>query len=284
MLDPLDHWKEPIVAMVVQNHLSSKDPLENMEMAVGQIRSGLDDDDVDIVVLPELFATGFERKAILNPDRISSRINESMEDISTCYRVNLIYSMPYRDNGSIYNRAFLMDREGRIKGHYDKTHLFSRSGEDRLFSPGGSLRVFEIEGLPIGIVTCYEIRYPELALSLARSGAGVILNPAQWPDFRISQWTTLLRARAIENQLFVIGANITGNIGNYSMGGHSCIVEPFGEPAGSLGGGPGILKCTLDPNKISSFRKKIRMADDRREIDRIERIEISTVHIRRERS
>lgn len=272
VLSPLEKWKDPFTVMIVQNSLVSEDPIKNLYHAADLVREGLDEGDVDLVVLPELFATGFDRKIIENPSEISQKTIDVMKEISSRYRTHVAFSTPSIDSGRSYNRTFWMDRKGMVRGHYDKTHLFSRTGEDSLFNAGGTLRIFDIEGVPVGVLTCYEIRYPELALSLAGSGAGILINPAQWPDFRIDQWRTLLRARAIENQVFVVGVNIAGSLGGYTMGGSSCFVEPYGDISGSLGNGPGVLRSVLDPARIDHFRKKILMGNDRRNITMVERI------------
>ena len=269
---PLEKWKEPFSVMIVQNSLDCEDPIKNLYSASDLVKEGLDQGDVDLVVLPELFATGFDRKIIEDPREISHRTIDVMMEISSSYGTNIAFSTPHQEDDRSYNRTYWMDRKGSVRGHYDKTHLFSRTGEDSLFNPGGSLRIFDMEGVPIGVITCYEIRYPEIALSLAGSGAGILINPAQWPDFRIDQWRTLLRARAIENQLFVVGVNIAGSLGGYTMGGSSCIVEPYGDISGSLGSGPGVLRSSLDPAKIERFRKNIRMEHDRRNVTRVQRI------------
>lgn len=249
-------WKEPLKGCIVQNELVFGDIDGNIEN-VRKIIASVPDDDMDLLVLPELFATGFCY------NRFDEYIGRSEEVLSFIKRTasdrscNMIHTQIVEDEGRVLNRLFLINRQGGVIGHYDKTHLFTRSGENEHFSYGNELRVLDMEGVGIGPLICYESRFPELSRKLVLSGADILVYPTQWPKFRVDQWTTLLRARAIENQCFVIGAGIYGDHGGSIMGGMSSAYSPFGNLLGRIEKGQGYTIFKMDPLEMYKLRKKI---------------------------
>jgi predicted amidohydrolase len=253
--------------MIVQNRLGAVGSLEGLDRALDLFEKGAGEHRVDLAVFPEVFATGFDLDGSTNGSRHSREILERMRREATLSGSDLLFTMLVKEDDRLYNRAHWIDGNGEVRGTYDKTHLFSRTGEDRDFTPGNMLKVFTIRGIPIGIITCYEIRFPELSMALARAGAKAIVCMAQWPSSRVHQWDSFLVARAVENQLYFIGANITGDNGKGEMAGHSAIVEPYGAKPCSLGRDEGHCLTEMDIGKVDRFRKGIRMSTDRRKVD-----------------
>ena len=157
----------------------------------------------------------------------------------------------------MYNTAYVVDRDGTIVDAYRKVHLFSPTGEHRHFKPGRRAVVAETSLGPIGLIICYDLRFPELCRSLTFKGARIVIVTAQWPAIRVTHWHTLLVARAIENQLFVLGANRCGEDGDLVFGGHSRIVSPYGEILARAGKRPATLFATLQMKQVESYRKQI---------------------------
>ena len=152
-------------------------------------------------------------------------------------------------------------------GKYRKIHLFSSAPvhEDRYFTPGSSLTTLHIGEMTWGFSICYDLRFPELYRSLALQGAEVLVNCTAWPASRAAHWETLTRARAIENQAYMIGTNRVGTDGGVTFCGRSCIVEPFGEVI-SLGSADEeeLVVGEIRKDKVVSFRQDIPVFQSRR--------------------
>jgi predicted amidohydrolase len=166
--------------------------------------------------------------------------------------------------GRIYNTAYLIDR-GELIGSYRKLHLFSTMGEDRFLSAGNASLVAETSIGRLGIAICYDLRFPELFRKLALEGAEIICLPAEWPKPRQQHWLTLLRARAIENQLFVVAANCCGIQGKLDFFGLSQIVSPLGNILAIAEAEDAELVAACDFSEMETCRNQIRTLTDRRD-------------------
>lgn len=185
---------------------------------------------LDILIFPELLDGGYGgSKRRINTHHpgdplISDFVTASMT--LPCYII--AGSISYVDHGGLRTNTSLVFYQGRLVHRYDKIHLFKPSGDDRLFTPGSSVRPFVLNvggmRLRAGVVICYDIRFPELVRSLAQQGVRILFVPARWPVRRNEAWQTLLKARAIENQIFVIGCNARG-----PEGGISYAFDPLGK-------------------------------------------------------
>lgn len=143
-------------------------------------------------------------------------------------KIGCFLSQIEREGKKFYNTAFFVERDGAVKGSYRKIHLFSLGGETKIFSPGKTVRPFSGQMGKIGVVICYDIRFPELVRKLAIGGSQILIVCAQWPTSRMDHWLTLLKARAIENQMFVVAVNRLGRKGKISYNGHSVVFDPWG--------------------------------------------------------
>jgi len=241
--------------MVVQTRVSLGRIEENLHSAIDLASRDRMPDGVDVVVFPEFFATGFDFPNLQRDAGMISGLIPELSELAIGMNANILFSIPWQDGPVIRNRTIWMDRMGSIRGHYDKTHLFSRSPEGGSLKGGDRLVIFGIDGWMYGVLTCYEVRYPHLSTALVSMGADVLVYPAQWPTSRIHQWDHLLRARAIESQVFVLGANLCGEHGEMEMGGRSCIVEPFGTTLARLDDRPGAIGAVLDRKSMDRFRR-----------------------------
>jgi len=204
----------------------------------------------NIIVLPEVFNTGFFED---NYELVEERIEDELELILKLSERNdavIIGGVAEREEDKLYNTAVVIHR-GKILEKYRKILLFPLTEERKYFVPGNELKVVETPVGKIGLMICYEARFPEIARKLMLMGAEIIAVPAQFPSERIDHWVTLLKARAIENQVYVIGANCGGE-----RWGDSLIVDPWGEVVARAGKQSEIIMAEIDLNRVKEVREK----------------------------
>ncbi|MCS7144558.1 MAG: carbon-nitrogen family hydrolase, partial [Archaeoglobaceae archaeon] len=165
---------------------------------------------------------------------------------------------------TLYNSAVIIS-SGELLGIYRKNLLFPLTREREFFKPGNKLEVFETPVGRLGIIICYEIRFPELSRRLMKKGAEMILVPAEFPKQRIEHWKTLIRARAIENQLFVAGVNCVE--GDLDYGGNSMLVDPEGKVLVEAGIYQEVLMADIDLADVQKTREKLPFLRDYESLD-----------------
>lgn len=213
-----------------------------------------------LVVLPELWTCSYDNAGLREHALSSPSALEMMT--SACADKGFFLaggSLPWVEPaGELYNRAFFVGDSGEVVGYYDKAHLFPLLDEPLYFEAGKSPFLFDLMGIPSAIAICYDIRYPEFMRSLALTGAELIVVPAEWPTARIDHWETLLRARAIENQVFVIGCNRSGEGGGQVFGGRSLVFGPDGSTVTRCPDeGEMTVSVSIDPTMVGKIRKKL---------------------------
>ena len=205
-----NHWED------VEKNLSSMD-----------VQLKAVDDEADLIVLPEMFTTGFTMAG--------QRLAETMEGSSVQWMKSwaekkqclLMGSMLIQEQGRCYNRCLAVFPDGTVK-HYDKRHLFTFAGEDEAFSAGSERLVFAYKGFRICPLICYDLRFPVWSRNTA--DIDLLIYMANWPDARMSAWDTLLKARAIENMCYVAAVNRVGQDANdLNYVGHSSAFDAMGE-------------------------------------------------------
>jgi predicted amidohydrolase len=221
----------------------------------------------DVILLPELWNTGFAPRGI-DPalaDEDGARTRSFCAELAKKHSVNLVAgSVLTRKGGALYNTAYVFDRAGACIAEYDKTHLFSPSGEGAAYAAGNEIGSFRLDGVECGVMICYDLRFAELARALALKGARVLFIPAEWPRQRAEQMRALLRARAIENQLFAALANGCGEAPGTRFGGESAIVDPLGNFLARAGHGERIITSTIDFEAQERIRNELPVFLDRR--------------------
>ncbi|MCM0627320.1 carbon-nitrogen family hydrolase [Lysinibacillus sp. OL1_EC] len=217
-------------------------------------------EDLDIVVLPEMWSTGYalkELKEICSVD--GNQSIEFLQLLAKKFNVNLVGgSIAFLEGRDIFNRAIVVNRKGEIVHTYDKIHLVPMLDEPNFLTGGlNQVEVFELEGVKMGVITCYDLRFPEIIRDLALQGIQVLHVVAEWPLVRETHWNTLLRARAIENQMFVVGSNVTGtNLGEI-FAGNSQIIDPWGDIVQKLDQEVGGIRAILNLEKVPQIRKEV---------------------------
>lgn len=218
-------------------------------------------DETDIVILPEMFNTGFTMKAASLCEPPDGETFEWMSMVARKGKFGICGSYIVKEEGRIYNRWVFVSPEKKAWS-YDKRHLFSMGGEDKVFSCGRIRLIFNFRGVRISPFVCYDLRFP--VWSRNTGDYDLMINSANWPEARINVWNTLLKARAIENQCFVAGANVTGTDGEgIKYCGDSVMVDPKGEILASLNRyEEGIITCDISISELAEFRKKFPVLND----------------------
>lgn len=191
--------------------------------------------DTDILVLPELFTSGFVQDQALI-DKVSSYSDATLAAVrgwSQRFSMAVTGSCQVKENGKIYNRAFFVEPSGETT-FYDKRHLFCLSPESKLFQPGNELPpVIRFRGWNISMIVCYDLRFPVWCRN-SNHRYDIMIIPANWPASRGYAWKHLLIARAIENQAVVVGANRSGSDDYGDYNNLSYIFDPLGQPISSV--------------------------------------------------
>ena len=227
--------------------------LSNVERGLAEIAASNERISPGIIVLPELWATGFAYDKLPELTGETASILEKIQTLSAKYQVNIAGSLPEFSWDSYYNTLFITNSKG-IAGSYRKQRLFNPMQEDTFFTPGIEPLPIQTELGPIGALVCYDLRFPELLREQTALGSNILVVAAQWPNARIDQWRILLQARAIENQMFIIAANRCGTTGDTTFGGHSMIVAPDGSILLEAGEDKTCKGTILNLEKVSAAR------------------------------
>lgn len=222
----------------------------------------------DVLVLPETWNTGFFPKEGLHDlcDREGRQTRTVIGALAARYGVNIVAgSISNLRGGKVYNTALVFDRTGSCIASYDKTHLFTPMGEEQYYTSGDRLCRFTLDGVNCGLIICYDIRFPELARSLAVQGLDMLFAVSQWPGQRIGHLDVLTKARAIENQLFLCCCNGCGAADETVFGGHSAVIDPWGQVLAQADDTEQILYAEVDLSQLQSIRESIHVFRDRRE-------------------
>ena len=217
-----------------------------------------------LIVLTEMFSTGFT----LAPDRVAEPMEGPssawLHEQSTRHGVWMCASVPTIDRAKArpVNRLFLFAPDGTMH-HYDKIHPFSYGGEDEHYEAGKQFLTVDIEGLKTSFFICYDLRFGDEFWQLAPTTDCYVV-PACWPEARRLPWQTLLQARAIENQAYVVGCNRVGEGGGLKYVGDSRIVDPLGELLATGSQGETILFADIEPATVADVRDRFRFLPDRR--------------------
>ena len=218
---------------------------------------------VNLVVLPEMWSSGFAYKNLNELALRTAGIVDELLLLSRELKLVIVGSMPEPNDDKVFNTIYVVDN-GLLAGIYRKIHLFSLLGEDRAFSGGDPWLLADTSIGKVGVIICYDLRFPELSRRLALEGAQVICVPAQWPKPRQEHWRTLLRARAIENQLFVVSCNTCGMVGKLDFFGMSMIIDPKGELLAESGESEEEIVAELDLQVMADWRAQIPCFKDRK--------------------
>ncbi|GAA1506090.1 carbon-nitrogen family hydrolase [Streptomyces albidochromogenes] len=223
----------------------------------------------DLVVLPELWPTGaFAYESFVDEaEPLEGPTYEAMAEAAAAAGVWLhAGSIVERDpEGPLYNTSLVLSPAGELVRAYRKIHRFGfDQGEAVMMGAGEELVTVTAAGLTFGLGTCYDLRFPELFRGLVDAGAQAFVVPAGWPAMRREHWTLLARARAVENQAYVLACGTAGTHAGVEQAGHSVVVDPWGEVLAEAGSAEEVLVVDLDPAKVTTTRDRFPALKDRR--------------------
>lgn len=247
--------------VLAQSHIVWEDTDKNIENAVRIVQ---ENEEADLIFFPEMSFTGFS----MNTDHTSDIGMYTIQRMKMeARRYNTAIGFGWvRQNNADKNKSdnvyTILDSTGKPLFEYIKIHPFSYSGEDKLFKGGNRLSTFEYKGVSFAVFICYDLRFPEIFRMVADK-THVIIIPACWPAGRSDHWKVLLRARAIENQVYIMAVNCQGNIGEVYYSGDSCVINPVGEVIEMLTGKEGIISFDFIDD-VDDYRSSFPVLKDRR--------------------
>lgn len=249
---------EKLNIALVQTTLNWEDPPENrahFTKKIDQISM-----DIDLIVLPEMFTTGFT----MTPDHMDSSEGQKtlnwMHQKASEKKAAIMGSIAFHDDGSYANRLFFVEPDGKASW-YDKRHTFTLAGEDKVYMSGKEKVSIAYKGFNICPMICYDLRFPVWARNTI--DYDVLIYVANWPEPRILAWDTLLRARAIENMSYCIGVNRIGeDESGHRYCGHSAIYDSLGAKV-AFSDKEELMYASLSKQHIIQTRKKLRFLEDR---------------------
>ena len=250
----------------VQLDMKLGDAKYNFAHAEEMIRKAVERDHPDTVVLPETWNTGFCPQELAPcADDDGKAVKALCSALAKELNINIVAgSVANRRTDGFYNSAYVFDRSGAVIAEYDKTHLFTPSGEHNFFRMGSRTCRFTLEGIPCGLIICYDIRFPELIRTMTLEGVDLLFVVAQWPAKRAMHLETLSRARAIENQMFLALCNSCGAAGETRYGGGSAVIDPWGETLAQAGREEETISAEMDFSVLTDIRSSINVFRDRR--------------------
>ncbi|MBS2968550.1 carbon-nitrogen family hydrolase [Metabacillus sp. KIGAM252] len=250
----------------IQIDIAFGDPAENKRRVSHAMEEAIKKEAPDFLILPELWNTGYDLtrlETIADEEGKDSKV--FLSELAKKNSVNLIAGSIAKKSGhKVTNTMLIFDREGTLVHEYSKLHLFKLMNEHHYLTAGKESGLFTLDGLNCAGFICYDIRFPEWMREHASNGAEVLFVAAEWPLPRLQHWRSLLIARAIENQAFIVACNRSGSDPHNQFAGHSLVIDPWGNVIAEAGEGEEVLRAELDLSEIAAIRKQIPVFEDRR--------------------
>lgn len=243
---------------LVQLPLVWEDPKSNrayIEEKINSIAAG-----TDLIVLPEMFTTGFTMQPEAVAETMQGETVLWMQALAKAKNCAITGSVVIVENGNYYNRLLFVFPSGAVQ-FYDKRHLFTLAGEDKSYTKGTQKLIIEYRSWKICLLICYDLRFPVFARNV--ENYDLLVYVANWPSLRIQAWDTLLKARAVENLTYTIGINRIGkDEKNYDYSGHSQVVDPLGNFLLAPQETEGVFYAQLDKEALDQTRTKLGFLND----------------------
>ena len=245
--------------VLIQTDIIWENPSENRRILEEKINNITDE--IDLIILPEMFTSGFT----MHPDLVAETMDGAtiswLKEIAKTKNCAITGSLVITENGNFYNRMVFVFPDGKVR-HYDKRHLFTLAGEDKVYTSGKEKIIVKYNDWKICLQVCYDLRFP--VFSRNTENYDLLIYVASWPKARTNAWDILLKARAVENLSYVIGVNRIGtDNNNLEYIGHSQIIDELGnffiEPIEN----EGVFITNLDKNKMLETRNKLNFLEDK---------------------
>jgi len=246
-----------LTVTLIQTRLFWEDKQANLLMLSQKIAALKEH--TEIVVLPEMFSTGFSMQPALLAETMDGYTVDWMRKTAVEKRIILTGSLIINEGGNFYNRLIWMLPNGEY-GYYDKRHLFAFAGEEKYYTAGNKRLIASVKGFKINLQICYDLRFPVWARQQSQEVPeyDLLIYVANWPERRNHAWKTLLQARAIENQCYVVGVNRAGEDGNNIYhSGDSMVVDALGETLYHKAHVEDTFTVVLQKDKLDEVRKKL---------------------------
>lgn len=253
---------QPLEVTIIQADLVWENPLANRKFFEKEIKNI--SNKVDLIVLPEMFTTGFTMNASTIAEKMNGNTINWMQQLAKEKNAAITGSIVITENDRFYNRLLFVFPSGKIE-HYDKRHTFTLAGENKEYTAGKDKLIANYKGWKICPLICYDLRFPVWARNI--ENYDLLLYVANWPKQRIAAWDTLLQARAIENMSYVIGVNRVGkDANNYEYPGNSAIVDCLGKVIKRFDNGKNnTVSLTLDHGYQEKIRERLGFLKDKDE-------------------
>ena len=230
----------------------------------------------DLVVFPEMVDTGYNMETISQNasfwDENSKNCPFSIiKNLGKKNNIHIICNISEKEDDKIYNTTLVVNSDGEMIGKYRKNHLadYPPLNEGSCITPGENLEIVEINNIKFGLLTCYDLRFPEISRALVLKGADALILCSAWPFPRLIHWNTLIRARAIENQIYFIASNRVRTDGTVTFCGSSRIIDPYGVIISSASENyESFISGYIDLKIIKKIREKMPIFSHRTEIDK----------------
>jgi omega-amidase len=220
----------------------------------------------ELVVFPELWSSGYVlERAEEYAARVDAGVFAETALIAKEEAVHILGSLLEATEAGFRNTAVLFSPDGHLLAQYSKVHLYRPMEEDRYLVPGDQAPVFDLPWGRSALAICYDLRFPELFRKYALNGASIVFVVAEWPHPRLSHWQTLLRARAIENQMFVVACNRVGESAEWSFFGRSAVYDPSGKLIVGAADEETVITAEIDLDYREEVRRSMTVFEDRRE-------------------
>ncbi|MCH8904524.1 MAG: amidohydrolase [Bacteroidetes bacterium] len=243
--------------------IQSKLLWEDIEGNLGALGSRINDisEETDLIILPEMFNTGFTMNGEKLAEPMEGKTMDWMAQMASKKNSVITGSLIVTENDNLYNRLIWMAPDGGYK-FYNKKHLFGLADEQTVYTEGAHRLIVELNGWHICPQICYDLRFP--AWNRNQDDYDILLFVANWPEIRMNAWDALLKARAIENQAFVVAINRVGEDGNdYRYIGNSVVVDPMGKQLYLAENEEVTKTVTLDKQELEEIRNKLPFLKDR---------------------
>lgn len=253
-----------LIITLVQTRLTWEDPEANIAHFSNLLSSF--DEPTDLIILPEMFNTGFTMAAADNAETMGGMTMRWMAAMAKEKDSVVCGSLIVEEDGQYYNRFLWMQADGKFE-HYDKKHLFRMGDEHIHFSAGSKKLITEVKGWKVMPLICYDLRFPVWSKNSFYNeeyAYDLLIYVANWPAVRIEAWTSLLKGRAVENLAYAVGLNRIGTDGRgYEYSGGSLVAGPAGTPVSEVGiGNERILSVKLDGSELLNTRKRLGAGKD----------------------
>ncbi len=251
---------QPLTITLIQTDLHWENKAANLLMLEKKIKSI--DTKTELVILPEMFSTGFSMKPELLAETMEDETVNWMKRMAAEMKIVLTGSIIIKEEENYYNRLVWVLPNGQI-GYYDKRHLFGFANEHEHYQAGNKRFVAQVNGWKINLQICYDLRFPVWARQAKADEYDVIIYIANWPERRSHAWKTLLCARAIENQSYVVGVNRVGNDGNdIYHSGNSMVLDPMGQVLYHKSDEEDVYTFSLEKSILHDIRNKFPFLKD----------------------